>query len=300
MPPTGGIGGGVTPPAIPLPTGGLPPVDGSLTPKDNPPIGPVNILPPGRGIFYPDNNPVGPFPNTPNVPGTMVPPGLSGFDGPGIGVIDVIVEDPGSGYLPIPDGSTGGDGREYSSPDETRITYEDGTKELPAGPGTRICVNAGDTVILPPGTQVITEPFDGEGGGELIIGGSPHVMKRPGCFTAPRGGKAPESQNTYPVLMYLCDVIIRKPGFGYKSDDRVIISPNNGAAAELVVDKFGRITDVVVTQPGEGFQVIPEITVESDTGQNALLLAKLCIDRVTDEIEDQEKVIQVIDCVGKF
>ena len=303
----GGLGGGGgSPGGIPnVPGGrggggGLPPNDGNLPPKDNPPLGPVTILPPGPGIYYPDVVSVGPFTNTPNVPGTMVPPGLSGFDGPGIGIVDVIVEDPGSGYLPTPDGSTGGDGREYSTPFDTRITYEDGTKELPAQPDTRICVNEGDTVILPPGTQVITTPFDGEGGGELIIGGSPHVMKRPGCFTAPTGGQPPESQNTYPVLMYLCDVIIKKPGFGYKSDDRVIIDPDNGAAAELVVDKFGRITDVVVTKSGEGFQVIPKITVDSATGQNASLLAKLCIDRVTDEVEDPEKVIQVIDCVGKF
>ena len=287
-PPVGGGGGGGDP-------------DPSIQPKDNPPLGLITSLPPGPGIYYPDNSPHGPFPNTPNAPGTMVQPDISGFDGPGIGIVDVIIVDSGAGYLPTPDGSTGGDGREYSSPFDTRITYEDGTKELPAGPDTRICVNDGDTVILPPGTQVITEPFDGEGGGELIIGGSPHVMKRPGCFTAPRGGQPPESENTYPVLMYLCDVIIRRPGFGYTSDDKVIIEPDMGAAAELVVDKFGRISDVVITKPGEGFQEIPKITVQSNTGLNAILLAKLCIDRVSDiDLIDQEKVIQVIDCVGKF
>ena len=101
--------------------------------------------------------------------------------------------------------------------------------------------------------------------------------------------------------MYLCDVIVKKPGFGYKNTDRVIIDPNMGAEAELVVDKFGRISDVIITKPGEGFQVIPEITVESATGQNTQLLAKLCIDRVRDiDLVDQEKVIQVVDCVGKF
>ncbi len=101
--------------------------------------------------------------------------------------------------------------------------------------------------------------------------------------------------------MYLCDVIIPRPGFGYQNTDQVIIEPDNGAAAELVVDKFGRIADVIITQPGEGFQVIPEITIQSATGQKAQLLAKLCIDRVRDiSLVDQEKVIQVVDCVGKF
>lgn len=121
----------------------------------------------------------------------MVPPDLGGIGGPGIGVIDMIIIDPGSGYLPTEDGSTGGDGRTYSTPDETRITYDDGTKEIPAGPGTRICLDAGDRIILPVGTSVITEPFDGEGGGEVINGGAVHIMQKPGCLTTPDGGQRP-------------------------------------------------------------------------------------------------------------
>ena len=101
--------------------------------------------------------------------------------------------------------------------------------------------------------------------------------------------------------MYLCDIIVKKPGFGYKNTDQVNIDPSMGAEAELVVDKFGRISDVIITKPGEGFQVLPQITVTSATGQKAELLAKLCIDRVRDiSLVDQEKVIQVVDCVGKF
>jgi hypothetical protein len=262
----------------------------------------ITNLPPGPGTYYPDPHPPhGPLPNTPNAPGTMVPPDLGGIDGPGIGIVDIIIEDGGSGYLPTEDGSTGGDGRTYSTPEETRITYSDGVKEIPAGPGTRICLDEGDSVILPAGTTVTTEPFDGEGGGEIIKGGVPHIMQRPGCLTTPPAGERPPSQNTYPVLMYLCDVIVKRPGFGYKNTDRVIIDPSMGAEAELVVDKFGRISDVIITKPGEGFQVIPEITVESATGQNTVLLAKLCIDRVKDvSLVDQEKIIQVVDCVGKF
>ena len=47
---------------------------------------------------------------------------------------------------------------------------------------------------------------------------------------------------------------------------------------------------------------MPTITIETDAGRNAVLLPKLCIDRVDDddEILDQEKVISVVDCVGKF
>ena len=282
--------------------GGISPVDpGGIVPSDPGGI-PITVLPPGPGTFYPDKTPgYGPIVGIPVYPGALVPPEIGGITGPGIGIVDIIIEDGGSGYLPTEDGSTGGDGRTYSTPDETRITYSDGVKEIPAGPDTRICLDEGDTIILPAGTTVTTEPFDGEGGGEVIKGGAPHVMQRPGCLTTPLAGERPRSENTYPVLMYLCDIIVKKPGFGYKNTDRVIIDPDMGAEAELVVDKFGRISDVIITKPGEGFQVLPLITVESLTGQKAELLAKLCIDRVRDiSLVDQEKVIQVVDCVGKF
>jgi hypothetical protein len=290
----GGVGPGYGPGGVgPGDPGGVSPGGGGI---------PITVLPPGPGTFYPNKTPnYGPIIGIPVYPGTMVPPELGGVSGPGIGVVDIIVEDGGSGYLPGPDGSTGGDGRTYSGPNETRITYSDGVKEIPAEPGTRICLDEGDIVNLPIGTTVTTEPFDGLGGGEVIKGGAPHVMQRPGCLTTPDGGEKPASENTYPVLMYLCDVIVKKPGFGYKNTDKVIIDPDMGAEAELVVDKFGRISDVIITKPGEGFQVLPLITIESATGQKAELLAKLCIDRVRDiSLVDQEKVIQVVDCVGKF
>ena len=282
--------------------GGIGPGEpGGIVPSDPGGI-PITTLPPGPGSFYPDTSPgFGPIVGIPVYPGKMVPPEIGGIDGPGIGVVDIIIEDGGSGYLPTEDGSTGGDGRTYSGPDETRITYSDGVKEVPAEPGTRICLDEGDIVILPAGTTVTTEPFDGEGGGEIIKGGAPHIMQRPGCLTTPPAGERPPAENTYPVLMYLCDILVKKPGFGYKNTDQVNIEPSMGAEAELVVDKFGRVSDVIITKPGEGFQVLPQITITSETGQNAELLAKLCIDRVRDiSLVDQEKIIQVIDCVGKF
>ena len=298
LPDAPGDPGGVDPGDVGPQYPGDPGAPGDPSPGGISPFpGPV---PPGPGTFYPNDNPKTPtIDGIPVFPGTMVPPDFGGIPGPGIGVIDVVVLDPGSGYLPGPDGSTGGDGRTYSFPNDTRIVYNDGIKDV-VGPGQRLCLDAGDTIILPVGTQVITEPFDGEGGGELIVGGRPHVLQKPGCITTPDGGGA-QRPLTYPVLMYLCDVIITSPGYGYKVTDKVVITPSNGAEAELVVDKFGRITDVVITKGGEGFQVIPEITIDSETGKNAELLGKLCIDSVSDiTLVDQEKVVQVIDCVGKF
>ena len=273
--------------------GGPGPSDpGGLTPNIGGP------LTPGPGYWNPFP---GPYPGDPGATGVLVPHPLGGTNGPGIGIVDIIVEEPGTGYLSGPDGSHGGDGRTYADKCDVRVTRVDGRKELPYPVGTTVCVNEGDTVILPPGTSVITEPFDSVGGGENILGGSPHVMINAGCFTVTECPDAPKSESTYPVLLYLCDVIIRSPGSGYKSTDTISINPDLGAKAQLVVDKFGRITDVVVTEGGQGYQVMPTITIITSTGRNAVLLPKLCIDRVDDdEILDQEKVISVVDCVGKF
>ena len=295
-----------TPPPGSFPPGSVvPPPEGPGGIPPNGPTTPITEIPPGPGGWFPNSIPPPLIPDDaiplPGYPGTMVPPESGGFTGPGIGVVDIDIVTPGFGYLPAPDGSYGGGGRVYSDPDDTRIRYPDGTKELPIPPDNRICLDEGSEIILPPGTRVVTEPFDGEGGGEVIVGGSVHIMQFPGCLTTPEGGEGPPSQNTYPVLMYLCDVFIIAPGSGYKNTDKVIIEPSMGAEAELVVDKFGRISDVLITAPGEGFQVIPSITVESSTGVNAQLRAKLCIDRVGEIVPgDQEKVIQVVDCVGTF
>ncbi len=295
----GGFGPGPGPgpggfgPTPPGGGGGPGPSDpGGLTPNIGGP------LTPGPGYWNPFP---GPYPGDPGATGVLVPHDFGGTSGPGIGIVDIIIEEPGTGYLSGPDGSHGGDGRTYADKCDVRVTRIDGRKELPYSVGTTVCVNEGDTVILPPGTSTITEPFDSEGGGENILGGSPHVMINAGCFTVTECPDAPKSESTYPVLLYLCDVIIRSPGSGYKSTDTISINPDLGAKAQLVVDKFGRITDVVVTEGGQGYQVMPTITIITTTGRNAVLLPKLCIDRVDDdEILDQEKVISVVDCVGKF
>ena len=232
---------------------------------------------------------------TPVLPPILIPAPAPDGD---IGIVDVLVLQSGGGYLPGPDGSKGGDGRTWADPDDTIVVREDGRIETPIPPDNYFCVNAGDTVELPPGTSVVTEPNGGQGGGELIVGGAPYVMKKPGCFTTPPADYE-QDVDGYPVILYLCDIIIDNPGFGYEPNDRVVIEPDRGAEAEIRVDKFGRITDVKVTKPGEGFKELPTIYIDSDNGYNAVLVPKLCIDKDV-ELDDPEKIVQVVDCVGKF
>ena len=254
----------------------------------------------------PSTGPGGEPSNTEAPQPTGVPLPQTG-DAPGgedIGIIDMFVVDPGTGYLSTYDGSRGGDGRAWSNPNDTIVKRDDGTWEIPIPPGNHFCFSKGDIVILPAGTTVITETRDGQGGGETIIGGNTHVMQQPGCITTPEGvqgfiGPEPTvSTGEYPVILYLCDIIIQNPGFGYLPDDKIVIEPSNGASAEATFDNFGRVIDIKITNGGEGFKTMPKVYIESSTGSNAVLTPKLCIDREVKDPSDQDRIITVIDCVG--
>jgi hypothetical protein len=177
-------------------------------------------------------------------------------------------------------------------------------------------------VTLPPGTVVVTEPQPGAdtdgtggpgtgtGGGEEIIGGNPVIVSRPGVFTSPKpdysrpAGLYPtENTGSYPVILYLCEVFVDDSGINYNFEDKVVIEPDIGAKAEAKFDDQGRVVSVKVTEQGEGFTEFPRLYIRSETGYNAQLRPKLCIDRVgSDELKEpqtQDKVVSVIDCVGK-
>jgi hypothetical protein len=229
------------------------------------------------------------------------------------GVIGVQIIEGGTGYLPSPDGSVGGDGRTWAENDETIVQHSNGNYEIPIPPGNQVCVVEGDLVTLPVGTTATTEPNSDSGGGELIIGGKAHVMKRAGCFTSPvanlealqKAFPSPlptDATGAYPAVLYLCHVDIQNSGINYKSTDKVIIEPSNGAEATFTLDDLGAVTSVKVTKGGEGFIELPEIYIESETGINAVLLPRLCIDRIGEDVDKPVTggLVSVVDCVGKF
>ena len=107
--------------------------------------------------------------------GAVVEPVIGEYTDPDgntqIGVLNINVIQPGTGYLGIPDGSTGGDGQVWSNPEDTSITHSDGTLEIPTPPGNVVTVIPGDTVLMPPGTEIITEPLTPADVQEIITSG---------------------------------------------------------------------------------------------------------------------------------
>lgn len=187
------------------------------------------------------------------------------------------------------------------------------------GPGDGPGIGPGGTITTPgqgdgPGGAVvpgITDDDGGQGGGEIIFGGNPYIVKSPGIFTTPKpdyqrssGDFPTSSTGSYPVILYLCEVFIDESGINYSPEDKIIITPDIGAVAEPKFDQQGRVVSVKVTVSGEGFTEYPKLYIQSETGYNAILRPKLCIDRIgNDELKEptlQDKIVTVIDCVGKI
>jgi hypothetical protein len=214
---------------------------------------------------------------------------------------------PGDGYLSAPDGSLGGNERVWKEPDEGYVQTKCGGNYV-VQPYRPIKVNKGDTYYPPDGPPRVLEE------NEIIT--LPLVP-----VTPPR----PEGIGlTYSVLLFIEEIKVIDPGFGYRPGDKLIITPNNGATAELIINDDGSIGRVEVTSPGIGFLDLPSLRTNSPTGFNATfstILKPIRID-ITKSIEEQLKniepfdqlnslgkllplipdqieLISVIDCVGK-
>lgn len=244
------------------------------------------------------------------------------------GITGVVVENSGYGYLPVPDGSQGGDGRVWADANQTTVKRSDGTWDIPYDPGELIQLLPGDVVRTPigsiselvqllPGDDVLTpigsisDLVGSDGSSISIPGGTNFDVNSPGTITSPepnlttiKTGDYPIKDNEqYPVILYMCDAIIRNPGVGYQQDDKVIIEPSYGAEITPQFNELGQLTSVKVISGGEGFQQIPTIYIESETGFNAEIVPRFCIDRVgVDQVKEptsQDKIISVVDCVGR-
>ncbi|MDB4343894.1 hypothetical protein OAA11_01750 [Schleiferiaceae bacterium] len=242
------------------------------------------------------------------------------------GIVDAVVTNPGSGYLPRSDGSKGGDGRTWAEKDETLIVHDDDTFDPPTRPGLRKCFKVGDKVTLPVNTSATLEPS-----GQVLLGGVETIITEAGCITTPspkspddpddpddpdedgdgdgdlkkgiRGDYPGDGDGKYPVVLKLDDLIVEDSGEGYEDGDTIVIEPSFGAETDVSFDSQGRISKIRVINPGEGFNTMPDIYINTKTGYGAELLPRFGIDRIGKDREqdyDPEKVIQVIDCVGRF
>ena len=105
--------------------------------------------------------------------------------------------------------------------------------------------------------------------------------------------------------MYLYELIVDQSGVDYSPEDEIVIEPDMGATAVPKFDNFGRLLSIKVTSGGEGFTTRPKVYIKTKTGFGANIIPKFCIDRIGEnDLERnptlQDKVVTVINCVGKF
>ena len=66
-------------------------------------------------------------------------------------------------------------------------------------------------------------------------------------------------------------------------------------------NELGQLTNIKITSSGQAFKQIPNIYIESETGYNAKIVPRFCVDRVgEDDYKDptiQDKIVNVVDCV---
>lgn len=246
-------------------------------------------------------------------------------------VVQVVVDDPGSGFIPRPDGDLGGEGRVWAPADWTVVKREDGRwqKYPPGTPDDQI--NAGDgDIVLPPENRVVSEGGivitpgaypGGTGGGinDLGIGDNidDRLARLRGTTFIPGTGNDGATDvdafptldvGSYPVVLYLCDLKIANAGINYSSEDEIVIEPKNGAEVIPTFGPFGVLDSVRIINSGKGWVERPEIYIRSETGYNARLTPVFCVDRLSDDTEGNlpddielfAGVISVVNCVGKL
>lgn len=256
-------------------------------------IGGVNGLNPGSDLKKTSPCNTGPKP--------CGPPYLNIFGGQGVGAAANTVISPVSSSVIAFDIANGG--KNYTSPPFAQVIDECGNgkgskleTEISGGSVVRIKVKA-------PGDGYLSSPNGSSGGGGRSVS-TPTIPTPIITPTIPSPTVRPvELFPKYPVVLEIEDVDIINPGFGYVPGDTIIVTPDNGAVLEPVIDNNGRIIDIKVIRPGIGFNDFPEITVDSKTGYNFSSRPIFKVIRVDEKIfvpPPGTPIISVVDCVGKI
>ncbi len=109
-----------------------------------------------------------------------------------------------------------------------------------------------------------------------------------------------------PVVAIIDQVFIKDPGFGYQPTDKIEIIGNKGAELEFTTNERGEVTSVNVINGGLGFDDVPFIAIQSQTGYNFeavaifrfILASDIDLNNIT--IPPGSRIISVVDCVGKY
>ncbi len=238
-------------------------------------IGDVPYQPPNNDDT--SDNTAGDFVDRPN-PGDIVS-----------GIVDVIILDNGTEYLPKSDGSFGGDGRTWADRCQSKIKRADGTWDTPYNPGEVIDVEIGDYVHL--------------------AGQTPYTSTSKFSITATEcppedvfGISPSDSEGSYPVVLEMTDAVIVNPGFGYTSGDQIIVNPSNGIVLTPEFGYNGQLIKINIEKIGIGFTESPEIGIDSNTGHNVIIKPVFKVISGNQLVTKQNSgvgIINVVDCVGK-
>jgi len=285
----------------------------------------------GRAIleYDPDvkNGEGGATTNTPSFGGDSGKQGCIPMSGLKNGrVVAVVIEEPGKDYLYGYDGSEGGGGRTFANYCETMVRRSSGCYDLPYLSGETINLNAGDWIKYPNSgavqvseSQTVTAPTCGEYDSSNPPGPPPQFPT-----PSPFDPTTPVDDKSYPIDVVLEDIVILTPGQNYTPGDPIVFIPpdevsgpepivspeynptNNGVDAEVGdVDNNGAIKTIIIRNTGKSFTSYPNIRVISNSGFNAKLAPRFSLLRLTpEELERKqqagERIISVIDCVGKI
>lgn len=201
----------------------------------------------------------------------------------------------------------------------TTSTLQSGI-DIPCGittayPSIPISVVQNSTVTIPPGGSIILSPSMSQ-----LTNTPSDTIKEGTTYTFPSGATitvptASESEsigittssptNDYSVILELDEIIIKNTGINYSPEDKICVTPDNGANLVPQFDPYGRLVSVKILNKGTFVTERPSITIcSSETGVNAEMFAVLKARRVAkEEVErygfTQDKLVSVVDCVGK-
>jgi len=246
---------------------------------------------------------------------------------------EIIVEDPGTGYLQTPDGTRGSVGKTWSTKDDTIVQDPDGTWLPPIPPGEFVKLPTGSKITPPNVTSGFgTDTSSGLGEYlQLFPGGVTTVVKEEVIITtqpAPvsndpkisddliftvgdiRDLNPPQfSDGQYGVVLELIGIDIIDGGVNYDDKiDTISLSPSNGVNASIKTGPFGKIEKVEIINNGSGFKEYPEVLVNTQTGFNAELIPVFGVKRVgigsefdlaLEQINNGTPIITVIDCTSQ-
>ena len=120
------------------------------------------------------------------------------------------------------------------------------------------------------------------------------------------GGTVTTQPGTGDTVAVIGGVDIISTGIGYTGGDTVVMSDGDGGEFDVDINPLGQIVGFNILETGYGYTTIPNIFITSKSGAGAEFRARLkfiplniFLENENDKLVDPNKLVQVIDCVGK-